>query len=52
MNNKTIGHNRRSVRLAGYDYSKEGMYFITVCTQNKECLLGKIIEGKMELLFS
>ena len=32
-----------------YDYSHPGAYFITICTQNKECLLGEITNGKMEL---
>ena len=33
---------RRSIRLKGYDYSQEGLYFITICTQNKLCLFGEI----------
>ncbi len=41
--------NRRSIRLKGYDYSQAGAYFITICTQNRECLLGKIIHDKMVL---
>jgi len=35
-------HNRRSIRLKGYDYSRSGLYFITICTQNRECLFGEI----------
>lgn len=35
-------HKRRSVRLKGYDYSRAGLYFITICVQNKKCLFGKI----------
>lgn len=31
--------NRRSIRMKGYDYSKVGMYFITICTQNREYIL-------------
>jgi REP element-mobilizing transposase RayT len=42
-------HKRHSIRLKKYNYTKEGMYFITICVQNRECLLGKIIEGKMQL---
>ena len=26
--------NRRSIRLRGYDYSRTGMYFITLCIHN------------------
>ena len=40
---------RRSIRLKGYDYSQEGIYFITVCTYDRKCLLGKIENGKMEI---
>jgi len=29
-------HHRRSIRLKNYDYSQEGYYFITICTQNRE----------------
>jgi REP element-mobilizing transposase RayT len=42
-------HHRRSIRLNGYDYSQCGAYFITMCTQNRECLFGKIIDDKMHL---
>ena len=42
-------HNRRSIRLKGYDYSQAGLYFITACVQNRECLFGKIIDGGMIL---
>ena len=36
-------YNRRSIRLKGYDYSKAGLYFITLCIQNRECLFGEIV---------
>jgi len=42
-------HHRRSLRLSGYDYSQNGAYFVTVCTQNRECLFGKIENGEMRL---
>ena len=41
--------NRRSIRLRGYDYSKAGAYFVTICTQNRVCLFGDIVDGKMVL---
>ena len=31
---------RKRIRLEGYDYSQNGAYFITICTRNRECLLG------------
>ncbi|MFP4642299.1 MAG: transposase [Dehalococcoidia bacterium] len=40
---------RRSIRLKGYDYSRPGSYFITICTQNRECLFGEIKDGAMSL---
>jgi REP element-mobilizing transposase RayT len=31
------GH-RRSIRLPGYDYAQPGAYFVTICTDDGECL--------------
>lgn len=42
-------HNRRSIRLKNYDYSRPGPYFVTICTHNKACVLGNIVDGKMVL---
>ena len=42
-------YHRRSIRLKGYDYSQAGAYFITICTQNRECMFGEIADGKMVL---
>lgn len=36
---------RKPNRLAGFDYSSNGAYFITVCTQNRECILSNINVG-------
>ena len=35
-------HKRKSIRLKQYNYSKSGIYFITICIQNRECILGNI----------
>jgi REP element-mobilizing transposase RayT len=40
-------YSRRSIRLKGYDYSQAGAYFVTICTQNQECLFGDITDGIM-----
>ena len=40
---------RRSIRLPEYDYSREGAYFITICSFNKELIFGGVIDGKMIL---
>jgi len=42
-------HQRISTRLKGYDYSQTGLYFITICTRDRKCFLGKIIYGTMIL---
>jgi len=42
-------HHRRSIRLKGYDYSKSGFYFVTICTKDRECLFGDIINNKLQL---
>ena len=42
-------HHRRSIRLPAYDYAQAGAYFVTVCTQNHECLLGEVVDGAMVL---
>ncbi len=38
-------HNRRSIRLKGYDYSRAGLYFITICTKDRLPLFGEIGVG-------
>ncbi|WP_199322582.1 transposase [Leptolyngbya sp. FACHB-321] len=40
---------RRTIRLQGYDYASAGLYFITICTHQRQCLLGEIVEGEMQL---
>lgn len=42
-------HHRQSIRLKGYDYSQVGAYFVTICVQNRECVLGEVIDGQMHL---
>ncbi|TSJ39074.1 transposase [Fluviicola chungangensis] len=48
MSNHPI-HRRKSQRLNGYDYAKEGLYFITIKTENNRPLFGEIINGIMKL---
>ena len=38
---------RRSLRLKGYDYSQAGVYFVTLCAQEKICLFGEIVNDEM-----
>ena len=42
-------HNRKSIRLKGYDYSQAGLYFLTICCQNRQYMYGYIENGKMIL---
>jgi REP element-mobilizing transposase RayT len=41
--------NRQSIRLKDYDYSAQGSYFVTLVTQDRVHLFGKIENGKMNL---
>ena len=38
-----------SARLQNWDYENNASYFVTICTQNRECYFGEIIDGKMQL---
>ena len=42
-------NNRRSLRLVGFDYTQVGAYFITVCSYEKKCIFGEIVDGEMRL---
>lgn len=39
----------QSARADWWDYSNEGLYFITICTAGKECLLGEIAREQIQL---
>ena len=40
--NNMVEHQRKSIRLKDYDYSQSGVYFVTICTKDRECILGEI----------
>ncbi len=42
-------HHRRSIRLKGYDYSQAGLYFITICCEDRACLFGNVVNREMVL---
>ena len=42
-------YHRRSIRLKDYDYRQEGAYFVSICTQNRLCLFGDVVDGEMVL---
>jgi len=39
---------RKPNRRRDIDYTRPGFYFVTVCVQNRECLLGAIRDGTFE----
>lgn len=49
MNYDPAKHHRRSIRLKDYDYTQAGAYFITLCVENRACVLGDVIDGEMQL---
>lgn len=34
---------RKNIRLKEYDYSRNGAYFVTICTKDKKKILGNIV---------
>lgn len=38
-------HHRRSVRLPGYDYSRPGHYYVTICLRDIRCMLAVVHRG-------
>ena len=42
-------HHRRSIRLKGHDYSQAAAYFVTICTQDRMCLFGDVVDDEMRL---
>jgi putative transposase len=42
-------YHRRSVRVAGFDYTQPGAYFVTVVTVHRDCIFGEVVNGEMRL---
>jgi putative transposase len=40
---------RRSIRLKKYDYRSNALYFVTICTNRKNIIFGRIKNGKLIL---
>ena len=40
---------RKSIRLRGWDYTKTGAYFITICTHQREPIFGEVIDRRMKM---
>lgn len=42
-------HQRRSIRLRDYDYSRNGSYFMTICTHDHKWLFGTVDNSQMQI---
>ena len=40
---------RKSLRLANYDYSQVGLYYITICVNQQLCLFGDVVDKKLQI---
>jgi putative transposase len=49
VNNGANPGHRRSIRLQGYDYAQAGVYFVTMCTQDRALMFGEVVAGQMRL---
>ena len=53
MNDMTNVNNklpqRKRLRMDGYDYSSAGCYFVTIVTNDRQCLFGDVTDGTMLL---
>jgi REP element-mobilizing transposase RayT len=49
MDNPNPYHHRLSLRIKGYDYSKSGMYFVTICAHDMQHLFGEISDDGLIL---
>jgi hypothetical protein len=42
-----LDKHHRFIRLKGYNYAQVGAYVVTVCTRDRACLFGEIVNGRM-----
>ena len=40
---------RRSIRVRTWDYAHPAAYFVTICTHQRQCLLGTVVDGEVHL---
>ena len=43
------GQERKQMRWADFDYSAQGVYFVTIVTQHRTCLFGDVVGDEMVL---
>ncbi|MEO8664902.1 MAG: hypothetical protein ABI462_05340 [Ignavibacteria bacterium] len=46
---KKLNYERKSIRYKEYAYTKNGLYFITICTNQKKCFFGSVKSDRMIL---
>ncbi|MBI2966535.1 MAG: transposase [Bacteroidetes bacterium] len=39
----------QSARMPGWDYTRGGKYYVTICTRNRICCFGDVANGEMKL---
>ena len=42
-------HHRKSIRLRTHDYAAGGMYYVTICAEERRRLFGVVVNGRMAL---
>jgi putative transposase len=40
------GRHRRSIRLKDFDYTGGALYFLTICTDKRRCIFGRVEDGQ------
>ena len=40
---------RHTIRLHDYDYTYAGAYYVTICTVQKQCTFGEVVDGQVRL---
>lgn len=49
MSHARTYYSRQSLRLQDYDYSQSGMYFVTICTVDRACILGSVQDDAVDM---
>jgi hypothetical protein len=42
-------HQRKSLRMQGFDYAQDGAYFVTIDTYERAIMFGEIVYGQIRL---
>lgn len=47
--NAEEGRRRRSIRLKDFDYTAGALHFLTLCSDRRRCIFGRVEDGKARL---